>query len=123
MASLQFSQMVELIFYERKERKSWFFKAPHENPWERWRLRLKPHFPSESEDRSQSLRYLERRLKATLLYISSEALASAGEIPGLSGSGKPYAYKISVQNGAPESLVGILRRMVTDTGSAPPLLG
>lgn len=115
-----------MVFFEKKERKSWFFKAPHENPWEKWRVKIKPHISTSSndpEERDRFLRYLERQLRSTLLYISTEALEGAEGIPPLTASPKAYPYRIQVHNGTPESLVGILRRMVTDTSNAPPLLG
>lgn len=112
------------MFFEKRERKSWFFRAPHETIWERWRLRLKPRSPpADTEGAWTSTQYLERQLKSILLYISSVALEGCERIPGLSAAGRPYPYRIVVENGAAETLVGSLKRMLTDTSSAPPILG
>lgn len=113
------------MFFEKRERKSWFFRAPHETVWERWRLRLKPRSPPSEAERPSALFYLERQLRSLLLYIAAVGLEGCERIPGLSAAGRPYPYRIVVGGGggAAETLVGSLKRMLTDTGNAPPILG
>lgn len=119
--------MVEVMFYEQKrDRKSWFFRNPQERIWERWRLSLKPILrQTDALSLEGTRQHVEQQVRSAILYVATEALEGAEAVPALTATAKPFPYRIVVAGASngPESLVGLLRRMVTDSSSAPPLLG